>query len=181
MKWPVLLIGNCILIFLIQLINDALAVTTLYFCPSALFIFAPLILLTFTSGLISIIITGLILDASSALPSGTITIILAIVYTGCFWFRHQFKAYSGRHNMVMLQCSNAVIWAFLSVFIISDNYSSLHYWGSILCNLLFSQIAILFISSWFLNLQNSLLNTFSSDLKKIAIQNSTDNSAVQSS
>lgn len=166
-KWLPLLIGNSILIFLIQLVNDTLAPTTIHLYPLALFIFAPLILLPFTAGLISVIFTGLFLDASAYLPLGITTLILAFVYTACSWLRHQFKAYSGQHNMLIIQSANAVIWAFLSVFIREIDHTKPQYWISVFSNLLLSQITILVITSWFLNLQNSLLNLFNTKFKPV--------------
>lgn len=180
-KWPILLIGNCILIFLTQLINHTLGLYTLHFCPFALFIFAPLILLPFTSGLISLVITGLILDASTNLLPGTTTIILLVVYTASFCFRRQFKTFSGWHNILILQSANAVIIAFLSVFTNPSNYGSPHYWASVFLNLIFSQILLILIASWFLNLQNSLLNLFSSKLKDPNSQTKVDNLSVEAS
>lgn len=165
MKCLILIIGNCVLIFLMQLINNALSPHTLHFCPFALFIFTPLIVLPWTAGLISIITTGLILDSSTMLLPGTTTIILVVVYTMCFWFRAQFKTYSAYHNILILQSANAIILAFLSVFINPSNHTSFHYWISILFNLIFSQILLLFIAPWFLALQNSLLSLFHSKLK----------------
>lgn len=158
MKWPILVIGNCILIFLMQLINNSLAPYTIHFSPLALFVFTPLIFLPFTPGLISVISTGLILDASIMLPPGTITITLVVVYTLCFWFRGQFKTYSTQHNILILQSANAIILAFLSVSISASNHSSTYYWISIVLNLIFSQILLLFLAPWFLTLQSSLLD-----------------------
>lgn len=181
MKWPVLVIGNCILIFLMQLINDALGPYTIHLCPFALFIFIPLVTLPFAAGLASVIATGLILDASIMLVPGTTTIILAVVYTACFWFRGQFKTYSAWHNMLILQSGNAIIVAFLSVFINTSNHISAYYWISIVINLVFSQILLLFISPWFLTLQNSLLSMLCSKLKTPEVQTQVENLAVEAS
>lgn len=180
-KWPILVIGNFLLIFLIQMINDALAPYSVHLYPFALFIFTPLLLLPFTTGLISVVVTGLILDASATLSPGTITIILAVVYTACTWFRRQFKTYSGWHNMLILQSANAVVIAFLTVFINSNIHTSLYFWISVLSNLILSQILLLFIASWFLNLQNSLLNLFGAQLKDPNAQNQVDNLTIETS
>lgn len=157
-KWIFLLFGNCILIFLIQLINDALGKFTINLYPYALFVFVPIILVPYSTGLISVFITGLILDASAMLPFGTTTILFSIVYTGCFWVHKRFKAYSDWYNMILLQFANAILFSLLSVLINSSNYGSSHFWISILMNLFFSQIVLLFITPWFLGLQYSMLN-----------------------
>lgn len=164
-KWAILIIGNSILIFLMQLVNHTLACVTIHISLFALFIFIPLLLLSFTSGLISVFITGFILDTSSNLPIGTTTLTLSIVYTAAFSFRHQFKAYTSSHNILILQSANAIIFAFLTVTIDPTNYSNLYYWSSILLNLFFSQLTLLFITPWFFNLQNSLLSFFDSRFK----------------
>lgn len=180
-KWPILVIGNFILIFLLQMINNALAPYTIHLYPFALFIFSPLLLLPFTPGLISIVITGLILDASSTLSPGTTTLILVIVYTACSWFRRQFKTCSGWHNMLLLQSANAIILSFLTVFVNPSNHTSIYFWISTLSNLILSQILLIFIASWFLNLQNSLLILFASKLKDPKAQSQVDNLTVETS
>lgn len=180
-RWLILIIGNCILLFLMQLINDTLATVTIYLCPYALFIFAPSILVPYTTGLPSVFVIGLFLDAASALPPGTTALILVIVYTACSWFHQKFKTYSSWHNVLILQCTNAIIFAFLGVFINPSNYVSGYYWASIFINLCFSQLALLFIAPWFLALQCSLFNLFRSKLSSFSVDSNFENSRTQDS
>lgn len=157
-KWLSILLGNCILIFLMQLVNNALGEFTVHLSLYGLFLYVPLLLVPFMTGLISVIVTGLILDASAMVPFGMITGIFTIVYTGCFWIYQCLKAYSNWNNMLLIQLSNAIVIGLLSVFINSSNYTSLYFWVSILMNLIFSQITLLFITSWFLTLHYSIFN-----------------------
>lgn len=170
-KWLCLILGNCILLFVVQLINDSLASITINLFPYALFIFIPNILVSFTTGLISVFISGLILDASSSLPLGTTAILLTIIYTIYSCFTQRFKTYSAWHNTLILLSANAIIFAFLSVFIDPVNYSSSYFWGSIIINLLFSQIMILCITPWFLSLQYGLLDALQKTRNNISTSN----------
>lgn len=155
-KWLYILIGNCILIFLIQLINSTLASFTINIYISALFIFIPILSVSYTTGLVTVFLTGLLLDASATIPFGTTAFLLSCAYTAYFSFCDRYKPSSDWHNMLLLQSANAITFSFLSVTVDSGNYSNPYFWISLLINLLFSQILLLFITPWFLSLQYSL-------------------------
>ncbi len=159
-KWLSLLLGNCILIFVMQLINNGLGALTINIYINALFLFIPILLVPYSTGLLSVIITSCILDASALFPFGTSTVLFSLVYTVYFWIYQRFKSHSDLHNMLLLQSANAITFSLMSVFINSSNYSNFYFWASILLNLFFSQILLLFITRWFLSLQYSLLNCF---------------------
>lgn len=163
-KWLSIFIGNCIFIIVIQLMNDSLASMALNLYPYALCIFTPLLLVSYTTGLISIFITGLILDATTILPLGTTSVLFAIVYTAYSYFGQRFKTYKVWHSVLILLSANAIIFTFLGFFLDSNNYFNLYFWGSNLLNLFFSQILLLFITPWFLALQSRLMIIFTPKL-----------------
>lgn len=156
-RWLVIILGNCILLFLVQWVNHSLASVLLHVFPFALYIFVPLILLPFTSGLLSVFITGLILDVSVGFSFGVMAVILSVVYTAAYSFRHHFKIYSGWHNMLILQSANAIVFALLLEIIDPSNYGHAGFWLSMVINLIFTQFILLIVAPWFLDLQNSLL------------------------
>lgn len=164
-KWLGLFLGNCILIFVIQLMNDTFASMTLNLYPYALCIFTPILLVSYTTGLISVFITGLILDSTTTLSFGTTSILFSIVYTAYSYFSQQYKTYKAWHYVCILLSANAIIFIFLSLFIDLNNYSSPHFWVSILLNLLFSQLLLLFITPWFLSLQCRLIGVLTLKFK----------------
>ena len=166
-RWLIVVTGNCLLLFLTQLVNNSLAPFSLHLCFYGLFVYYSAIRLSFTSGLIAVVITGLILDSVEGFTMGTNILILSFIYTFWSWFREEFNAHSLWHNMLIVQSSNLLTILTLSIYIGLKNHIGGYYWLSVLTNLMLSQLLLMVVSPWFLSIQDSLIKMMSFSAKRI--------------
>jgi len=158
LRWIIILFGNCLLLFLVAMVNDALAPLSIYLYINGLIVLVPLIYLSLSKGLLCVLITGIYSDAILLLPFGTSPVIFAVVFTAYYWFRQEFKThYSPGHNLLYAVSGNAFLLAITSITLNEGSLSHFSYWSSILLNFLFSQIVLSLITPWFISLQGSLV------------------------
>ena len=155
--WLITLAGNSLVLFLIQLVNDILAPRTLHIQVDALFVLFPTLIFPFVPGLLCVMTTGLVADATHTLHFGTSLILFSVAYTFIYWMRIQFQGYSSRFTPWLSQIINAVLFLAISLILAANHLTSLLYWVSALINLTLSQGVLFILQPWFLSLQHSLL------------------------
>ena len=167
LKWFIVILGNCLLLFFTHLTNDTLAPLSLNLYFYGLFVFYPAVRLDFLGGLTSIIITGLIIDSTGGYTMGTNTLTLTFIFTFWSWFREEFNAHSPWHNVLIVQSSNLLSFLTLSIYLGLKSHIGGYYWLSALINLTLSQLLLIVVGPWFFSIQDSLIRMTSLKPKRI--------------
>ena len=158
---------NCLGALLLASINYALTPLSLYLVLSGLYIPFPALTLSFRTGLLCVVFTGLWLDAMLPVPFGVSATFFALSSTLLFYIRSFLRWEHNFHLVPLALILNGLYILYLSFFTSGDPYGlgmASAYWVRITTDLLASSLAIVLIGGWFFNFQRALLLVAGVDL-----------------
>ena len=155
--------SNVILLYLMLLVNSALASGSIYLCLLGPMIVVPALYLSHRSYFICTLVTGLWVDA--ALPAAYGLFTTCFLFAGAFIFqiRIRFRAEHNYHPILLAHGLNLFYLLVLAVFLGKDSWGSAAYWVQVLVTVLGSHVALLFVAPWFFNFERMLFALFHMD------------------
>ncbi len=152
-----ILFANGLLYFVVNQVNESLAPFSIHISVEALFLLFPFFYLNTGQGLLIVLITAMFVDATLPVPFG----VHVILYFGTFAFllkmRRVFRRENPRHVLLAALWSNFFIMLGLSFFTAGSLQNLSEFWFRFLCDLAFSQLVVLIVVGWWVNLQRKAL------------------------
>lgn len=161
LRWLLTFFGNCVFIFVIQLVNDTIGTQTIFLYLNGLAIFAPLLFYPIHTGLLCTMLTGVVVDVFQLTPFGLSPFLFALTFTTCYSYRNHFKGNTSFHDTLIIQVSNAALFLTLNLLLNTSNIIFFSFWLSLFVNLIISQLVLIFITPWFLNFHTFVYNLIS--------------------
>jgi len=148
--------ANALLLFLMQMVNSAMAAW-----PPYLFILGPMIVLPalylrHQSYFLCMLLSGLWVDASMGGPFGFFTTLFLMAGALIFTFRIRFRAEHNYHPILLGHVTNIFLILSISIFWGGDLLNISSYWIQILSTIFFSHLAMLVVAPWFYSLERQL-------------------------
>jgi len=152
--------ANALLLFLNQLVNNALAGWSVYVVALGPMIVLPALRLRPFGAALCAALTGIWVDAAlpSALGAVTVTMVLATLAAQRARFR--WLARSPAHGIAIAQAANLALFAALFAGVDGRLLADGRFWLRCLQDAALSQIAVLAAGAWFLQFERSLLALF---------------------
>jgi len=157
LRWLAALVANVVLLQILAVANHHLA-------PLGLALFFGGLLVTYAAarfdlrhGLASTLFTGLLLDANTAMPYGLGTFFLGLTHVLIYHGRQRFPRDEPVFFTVVALLANLFLFLALSFVLVGANPRPAAAWGRLLVDLVFSQLALALVATWFFALQNALV------------------------
>ena len=141
-------------------LNQMLASFSLQLSLESLLLLFPALFLRLLPGLCLVSITALLIDAALPLPFGTRLGIYCLIYILLVYWRPRIRRENLLHLTGLSLLANLVFMITLSVCMAGELWLSSFYWSRVLTDLLISQIALVFITAWFIQFILSILLLF---------------------
>lgn len=155
--------ANVILLYLMLLVNSALATWSIYLCLLGPMIVFPALYLRHRYYFICTLVTGLWVDAALPSPFGLFTICFLFAGAFIFQMRIRFRAEHNYHPILLAHGLNFFYIVVLAIFLGSDSWSSPAYWLQIIVTSLASHLVLLLVAPWFYNFERMLFALFHMD------------------
>lgn len=147
---------NALLLFLVLLVNSALAHWSLYLVLLGPIIILPALYLRLRSSFVCLFLSGLWVDA--ALPSsfGLFTGAFLTCGTVIYMMRIRFRAENNYHPLLLAHACNLACISLLTLTEGSGYFSEAWFWIQVVSTTALSHLLLCFIAPWFFNLNRSL-------------------------
>ena len=152
-RWLIVTLANLLLWWLTGLANHYVAGFAVYFYLGGLLVTYAALRLDAKHGLITTMLTGLMVDAMEPVPFGTSLLLYSLVHATVLYGRQRFPREGAVVGIVVALLANLFLFISLSFLLVGANPRPGHAWLRIFADLFFSQIAILVVAPWFLALQ----------------------------
>lgn len=160
----ILLFGaNALLLYLVLLVNSALASWSIYLLLLGPMLVFPALYLRHQSYFICTLLTGLWVDA--ALPSAFGLFTVGFFFAGAFIFqmRIRFRTEHNYHPIVLANGVNFFCILLVTIAMGSAYMTSLGFWLQVFVTSLASHLALLIVAPWFFNFERMLFTLFRLD------------------
>ncbi|OIO59049.1 MAG: hypothetical protein COZ46_04685 [Verrucomicrobia bacterium CG_4_10_14_3_um_filter_43_23] len=157
-RWLVIVFGNVILMLLCQLLNSGLTNLSLYLFLGALFVITPMFFLNFFQGFLCVLLTGLLLDASSPVVFGLHTFLFGATYATLYFLVENYHLSLTQNRSLIIQITNIVLYLAMGIILGGSHMLKLWYWGVLFYNIAVSSFVLFVVGAWFLSLQESIYN-----------------------
>lgn len=162
----ILLFGaNALLLFLMLLVNSALAPWPLYLFVLGPMVVLPALYLRHQSYFICTFFSGLWVDAALPTPFGLFTAGFLLTGACIFTLRIRFRAEHNYHPILIGHGLNLFYIAVLSLSAGQPEWGSSAFWIQVATIALASHLALLFVAPWFLNFERMLFRLFRLDVE----------------
>lgn len=153
----ILLFGaNALLLFLMLLVNSAMASWPVYLFLLGPMLVLPALYLRHRSYFVCIVLTGFWVDAALPVPFGFFTAL----FLGCgaliFMVRIRFRAEHNYHPILLAHAINFILLVTVTVVSGREYFGVTIFWIHVLSTSLFSHLALLVVAPWFFNLERLL-------------------------
>ena len=152
-RWLIVFLANLLLWWLVCLANNLLADHSVHLYVGGLFIVYASLRLDWKHGVVATVLTGLTIDAMEPVPFGTSMILLGLVHATLVYGRQRFPREGAVFGIVVALLANLFLVIALSFLLVGANPRPGEAWLRIFVDLLASQVVILVIAPWFLELQ----------------------------
>ncbi len=152
-RWLIVLLANLLLFWLVGLVNDGLATSSVHLYLGGLFVVYAALRLDGKHGLIATVLTGLMVDSMQPVPFGTSVVLFGLVHATLLYGRQRFPRDSTVFGVVVALLSNLFLVIAMSFLLVGTNPRPGEAWLRIFVDLVASQLAIGLITPWFLALQ----------------------------
>ena len=156
-RWLIVFLANLLLWWLVGLANNYLTPLSVHLYIGGLFVVFPAVRLDTKNGLIATLLTGLMFDAMEPVTFGTNMVLLGLVFAALLYGRQRFPREGALFGIVVALLTNLFLVIALSFLLVGDNPRPGEAWLSIFVDLLASQLVILLITPWFLELQTQAM------------------------
>jgi cell shape-determining protein MreD len=148
-RWLIVFAANLLLCWLVGLLNDLLAPGAVHVYIGGLFVVYSALRLDRKHGLIAVVLTGLLVDATAPVPYGTSMLLFGLVHATLLYGRQRFP-----REGAVFGIANLFLVIALSFLLVGANPRPGAAWLRIFADLIASQLALLVITPWFLALQD---------------------------
>lgn len=147
---------NALLLFLVLLINSSLASVNVQLFLLGPMIIIPALYLRYPSCLLTILISGLWVDA--ALPSSFGLFTFSFLAIGsCFYsIRYRFRAEQNFHPILLAHLANALCLLFLTLWHSHTFLNQMPFWIQLGKTAFLSHLILFLVAPWFYNLERLL-------------------------
>lgn len=153
----ILLFGaNALLLYLMLLVNSALASWSIYLLVLGPMLVFPALYLRHQSYFICTFFTGLWVDAALPATFGLFTIGFLFIGAFVFQMRIRFRAEHNYHPILLAHGLNFFCILLVTVGMGFPYFSSLGFWLQVLATSLASHLVLLVVAPWFFNLERML-------------------------
>lgn len=152
--------SNVILVYLMLLVNSALASWSIYLYLLGPLIVFPALYLRHRSYFICTLLTGLWVDAALPTPFGWFTICFLFAGAFIFQMRIRFRAEHNYHPILLAHALNFFYLALLAIFLGNGSLGSVAYWVQVAATSLASHLVLLLVAPWFFNFERMLFALF---------------------
>jgi rod shape-determining protein MreD len=153
-RWLIVTGANLLLWWLVGLANNYLSTSAVHLYVGGLFVVYSALRLDRKHGLITIVLTGLLIDAVEPVPFGTSMLLLGLVHATLLYGRQRFPREGAIFGIVVALFANLFLVIVLSFLLVGANPRPGSAWLRIFVDLLASQLFLLLITPWFLALQD---------------------------
>jgi cell shape-determining protein MreD len=161
-RWLIVTLANLLLCWLVGLANNSLGdFSFLWLDHVSIHLYLGGLLVTYAalrldpkSGLVSTLLTGLMVDALTPVPYGTSLILFSLIHVTVLYGRHRFPREGPVISMVVALFANLFLFIALSFLLVGAGPRPGETWLRIFSDLFFSQLAILVLTPWFIALQD---------------------------
>lgn len=160
-RWLIVFLANLLLWWLVSLANNYLATSAVHFYVGGLFVVYSALRLDHRNGLIAIVLTGLMIDATGPVPYGTSMLLLGFVHATLLYGRRRFPREGALFGIVVALFANLFLIIALSFLLVGANPRPGSAWLRIFVDLLASQLLLAILTPWFLALQDRAMNLVS--------------------
>lgn len=166
LRFPVFLVCNIALIWLLQMVNGALGSQGLSLSLGATLLIAPSLFLRLRWGLVAVGLTGLVQGSMlPLLPNGFFFILYALGLMPLYLFSPQLRRLRAP-QILLFGLGINVLLILAQAFVLAQGRLGLpEYWLRIGADLLLSSLLFYPVSKWFMNLQQSLTSLLGDDLR----------------
>jgi len=149
---------NVLLLYLMQLLNSALAEWSLYLFLLGPMVILPTLYLRHSAAFLCTLLTGLWVDAALPAPFGWFTLSFLVANAILFQMRLRFRPEHNDHPVLLAHIANFLFFVALSLGPARELASEPAYWLRIVTDLLLSHGALLIIAPWFFQLERLLFD-----------------------
>lgn len=161
LRWLVVLAANLLLGWLVGAANHHLASAWFPFSDffsvhlylRGLFLTFAALRLDARNGFIAIILTGLFCDALEPVPFGTSATLLGLAYAALLQARHRFPRDEALFSTIVALLTNLGLFIVMSFVFVGASPRPGETWLRLFSDLVFSQLALVAITPWFLAFQ----------------------------
>jgi cell shape-determining protein MreD len=162
----ILLFGaNALLLYLMLLVNSALAGWSLYLFVLGPMIVLPALYLRHQSYFICTFVSGLWVDAALPTPFGWFTTGFLLAGAFIFMARIRFRAEHNYHPILLAHGLNLFYVGLLCFSTGLPEWGRVAFWGQVLNTVLLSHLALLLVAPWFFNFERMLFSLFHLDVE----------------
>ena len=148
--------ANVLLLFLMQLVNSAMAAWPIYLFLLGPMVVLPALYLRHQSYFICTFLTGLWVDASLSVPFGFFTTLFLFIGAMIFSIRIRFRAEHNYHPILLAHGINFFLMTGLIIATGRDSFTVASFWIQLLVTSFSSHLALLIVAPWFYNLERQL-------------------------
>ncbi len=152
--------ANALLLFLMLLVNSALAASPVYLLLLGPMVVLPALYLRHQSYFICTLFSGLWVDAALPVPFGLCTSGLLLCGAFVFMTRSRFRAEHNYHPILIAHGLNFFMIGLLSLAAGFPEWSSVAFWIQVATTSLASHGALLVVAPWFFNFERMLFMLF---------------------
>ena len=155
--------ANAILLFLMLLVNSALASVSIYLVLLGPMIVFPALYLRHRSYFICTLVTGLWVDAALPATFGLFTLCFLVAGALIFQMRIRFRAEHNYHPILLAHGLNFFYLVVLAVLVGDGSWTTAAYWIQVLATSLASHLVLLLVAPWLFNFERMLFLLFRMD------------------
>ncbi|MGB1128040.1 MAG: hypothetical protein ACPG3X_06705 [Opitutales bacterium] len=150
--------ANALLLFLMLLVNSAMAAWPCYLFLLGPMIVLPVLYLRHPSYFVCTCFTGLWVDATLPAPFGLFTVLFLFCGALIFMVRIRFRAEHNYHPVLLAHGLNLFLLVALTIAIGREHFHLTTFWIQLLTTALCSHLALLVVAPWFFNLERLLFD-----------------------
>ena len=155
--------ANALLLYLMLLVNSALAAWSVYLFALGPMVVLPALYLRHQSYFICTFFSGLWVDAALPTPFGLITSGFLLAGAFIFMIRVRFRAEQNYHPILIAHVLNLGCICLLSLSAGLSAWGSAAFWTQVVTTALFSHLVLLLVAPWFFNFERMLFALFHLD------------------
>ena len=159
MRRTLVLIGSLLLLWaIVAQLNDALSALRLYVFAGALFVAFAALTQPRRSGLVAVMLGGLICDANAPVIFGTHMLLFAAAHTTLFHIRERVPRDDNVSGIVVVLLTNLALFLVFSFTQIHESPAPAAVWPRLIADLICSQLFLTLVTPWFFALQAGALS-----------------------
>lgn len=153
-RWLVVTLANLLLWWLVSIANHYLAPWNIHLYLGGLLVVYAALRLDARHGLMSTILTALLVDALQPVPFGSSLFLFTLVHVTILYGRHRFPREGAMFALVVALLANLFLFLAMSFLLIGASPRPASAWLRVFADIVFSQLTLVAAGSWFVSLQD---------------------------